>query len=77
MATGTIKWFNNTKGWGFIFPDEGKEEVFVHYSAILDTGYKTLFDKQRVKYTLKTRKNGLYASEVIPLSRKFTSKKVN
>lgn len=69
MATGTIKWFNNTKGWGFISPDEGKEEVFLHYSAILDEGYKKLFEKQRVKYKIQTRKKGLYASEVIPLTR--------
>lgn len=69
MATGTVKWFNNTKGWGFISPDDGKDDVFVHYSAILEEGYKKLREKQRVQYTVKTRNNRLYAIEVTPLSK--------
>jgi CspA family cold shock protein len=73
MPTGTIKWFNNTKGWGFISPDDGKDEVFIHYSAILEEGYKKLREKQRVQYTVKTRNNRLYAIEVKPLLEKTTT----
>ena len=75
MPTGKIKWFNNTKGLGFITPDEGKDAVFVHFSAILSDGYKRLYSGQHVTYTLKTRKNGGYATEVIPGSREKQEEK--
>jgi CspA family cold shock protein len=66
MPTGTVKWFNENKGWGFIVPDDGGDDVFVHYSAINDEGYKTLKEGQKVAYELKLGKNGKYqASEVV------------
>lgn len=68
MPTGVIKWFNNTKGWGFITSSEEKEEVFVHFSAIIDKGYKTLFSGQKVTYLTKKRLKGVYASDVLPVT---------
>ncbi|MEJ2537522.1 MAG: cold-shock protein [Calditrichia bacterium] len=66
MPNGTVKWFNENKGWGFIVPDDGGDDVFVHYSAINDEGYKTLKEGQKVAYELKLGKNGKYqASEVV------------
>lgn len=60
MPTGKVKWFNDNKGWGFIEPDEGGDDVFVHYSAILDEGYKTLREGQRVSYELRPGKDGKF-----------------
>ena len=51
MLKGTVKWFNNAKGFGFIIPDEGGDDVFAHYSAISMSGYKTLKPGQKVSYT--------------------------
>ncbi len=66
MPTGTVKWFNESKGWGFIVPDDGGDDVFVHYSAIQEEGYKTLKEGQKVRYELKLGKNGKYqANEVL------------
>ncbi len=48
MLNGTVKWFNNSKGFGFIAPEDGSEDVFVHYSAIQSSGYKTLNEGQAV-----------------------------
>lgn len=64
MPTGTVKWFNNAKGWGFITPAEGKEDVFVHFSAISGNGYKKLISGQVVTYSTELRTKGLYAYEV-------------
>lgn len=50
MATGTVKWFNNDKGFGFITPDEGGKDLFVHHSAIQANGFRTLEDGQKVNY---------------------------
>jgi cold shock protein len=50
MATGTVKWFNNDKGFGFITPDEGGKDLFVHHSAIQGNGFRTLADGARVEY---------------------------
>ncbi len=50
MATGTVKWFNNDKGFGFITPDEGGKDLFVHHSAIQANGYRSLDDGVRVTY---------------------------
>jgi CspA family cold shock protein len=52
MATGTVKWFNTTKGFGFIQPDDGGKDVFVHISAVQAAGWKTLNEGQKVRYEL-------------------------
>lgn len=53
MATGTVKWFNNDKGYGFIVPDDGSKDVFVHISAVEAAGMKTLAEGQKVSYDLQ------------------------
>ncbi len=58
MATGTVKWFNSTKGYGFIQPDEGGADVFVHISAVERAGLRELADNQKVTYELETGRNG-------------------
>ena len=58
MPTGKVKWFNESKGWGFIEPDEGGDDIFVHYSAIVAEGFKTLKEGQQVEYELKEGQNG-------------------
>ena len=62
MATGEVKWFNNAKGWGFIIPEGGGEDIFVHFSAIQGTGYKTLVPGQAVSYDLEKGERGYHAS---------------
>ena len=52
MATGTVKWFNNSKGFGFITPDGGGEDLFAHFSSINMDGYKTLKEEQRVSFDI-------------------------
>jgi len=64
MAEGTVKWFNESKGFGFIVPQDGTEDVFVHYSAIAGKGFKTLAEGQRVSYELERGPKGLTAKEV-------------
>jgi CspA family cold shock protein len=59
MATGTVKWFNNDKGFGFIIPDEGGADVFVHISAVERAGWRTLNEGQKLSYELQANpKNG-------------------
>jgi cold shock protein len=66
MPIGTVKWFNENKGWGFIVPEEGGDDIFVHYSAIQDSGFKTLKEGQKVSFELKLGKNGKYqANDVV------------
>ncbi len=66
MATGTVKWFNNTKGYGFIAPDDGGEDVFVHHSAIQMEGYRKLAEGQKVEFEVTTGPKGLQAQNVRP-----------
>ena len=61
MAIGKVKWFNNAKGYGFILPDEGGEDLFAHYSAIQMTGYKTLKAGQEVEFEIVEGPKGLHA----------------
>ena len=58
MSNGTVKWFNTTKGYGFIQPEEGTQDVFVHISALQASGISDLADGQKVTYELETGKNG-------------------
>ena len=56
MATGTVKWFNSTKGYGFISPDNGQSDVFVHISAVEKAGWSSLTEGQKVSYEIETSK---------------------
>jgi len=67
MAQGTVKWFNESKGYGFITADEGKD-VFVHYSAIQGEGFKTLNEGQKVSFEVVNGEKGPQASNVVKLS---------
>lgn len=66
MALGKVKWFNETKGFGFITPDAGGEELFAHYTAIQTEGFKVLKENQRVSYDVVQGQKGLQASNIIP-----------
>lgn len=67
MATGTVKWFNETKGFGFITPDAGGEDLFVHFSAIQAQGFKVLREQQKVSFDVTTGPKGKQASNVKPM----------
>ncbi|TLN21766.1 cold-shock protein [bacterium] len=64
MPRGTVKWFNETKGFGFITPDSGSADLFVHFSAIQGNGYKTLSEGQKVDYDETQGQKGPQASNV-------------
>lgn len=64
MATGTVKWFNESKGFGFITPDGGGEDLFAHFSAIQSNGFKTLAEGQRVSFEITTGPKGKQASNI-------------
>ena len=64
MATGTVKWFNESKGFGFIEPSDGSADVFVHFSAITGDGFKTLAEGQSVNYEVEKGPKGLQATNV-------------
>ncbi len=65
--TGTVKWFNASKGFGFITPDESENDVFVHYSAIQTDGYASLEENQRVEFGVEETEKGLQAVNVVAL----------
>ncbi|WP_124404851.1 cold-shock protein [Pseudomonas sp. R3-18-08] len=67
MATGTVKWFNAEKGFGFITPDDGSADVFAHYSGIQTGGYKSLQENQKVEYDLAQGPKGPQAENIRPL----------
>lgn len=68
MTTGTVKWFNATKGFGFITPDSGGKDVFVHHSAIAGTGYRELAEGQRVEFESENAPKGPQATSVRPVA---------
>jgi CspA family cold shock protein len=65
--TGTVKWFNAAKGYGFIGRDDGGEDVFVHYSAIQSDGYRRLLKDQKVEFVVEEGPKGLQAASVVPM----------
>ncbi len=66
VKTGTVKWFNNSKGYGFITPEDGGADLFVHMSSIQMDGYKTLAENQNVDYEPGTGDKGPVAENVVP-----------
>ena len=64
MATGNVKWFNDAKGFGFITPEGGGEDLFAHFSAIQSNGFKTLTEGQRVSFDITTGPKGKQASNI-------------
>lgn len=66
MSTGTVKWFSNSKGYGFIAPEEGGDDIFAHFSAITMEGYKTLKKGQLVEFECSQGPKGLHAVEIRP-----------
>ena len=67
MTQGTVKWFNADKGYGFIAPDDGTADVFVHHSAIKTDGYRSLQDNQQVEFTATQGAKGMQAEDVRPV----------
>ncbi len=68
MPEGTVKWFNDEKGYGFISPDEGGEDLFVHYTGINDTGFRSLEEGARVSYEATQGRKGMQAENVTIIS---------
>lgn len=68
MATGTVKWFNNAKGFGFICTENGEQDIFAHYSTIVMDGYRTLKAGQQVSFEVEEGPKGFHAYEIRPLA---------
>ena len=66
-STGTVKWFNEAKGFGFITPAQGGEDLFAHFKEIQGTGFKTLKEGQKVEYTPTRGPKGMQATQIVPL----------
>ncbi|MBI4356754.1 MAG: cold-shock protein [Gammaproteobacteria bacterium] len=66
MLKGKVKWFNQLKGFGFIEPENGRDDIFVHYSAIQSEGFKTLVQGQAVTFNIEKKNKGLQAIQVVP-----------
>ncbi len=66
MSQGTVKWFNDAKGFGFITPDEGGDDLFAHFSEIQDSGFKSLKEAQRVFFEVRTGPKGKQAASIRP-----------
>ena len=67
MATGTVKWFNAEKGYGFIAPDGGGEDLFAHFNQIQGSGYRSLDENQKVEFDVEQGQKGLQADKVQPV----------
>ena len=67
MVTGTVKWFNESKGFGFITPDNGGDDLFAHFSALQARGFKTLKENQKVSFDVTTGPKGKQATNIRPL----------
>ena len=68
MAIGTVKWFNNAKGYGFILPDGGGEDLFAHFSAIQSSGFRSLKEGQKVEFDIVQGPKGKQASNIAPIA---------
>ena len=68
MATGTVKWFNETKGYGFIAPDEGGKDVFVHHTGIVGQGFKKLTEGEKVEFEVRQGTKGPEAANVVTIA---------
>ena len=68
MATGTVKWFNDAKGYGFITPEEGGKDLFVHHSQINSSGFRTLAEGAKVEYESREGTKGPEATNVVPVA---------
>ncbi len=67
MQQGTVKWFNDAKGFGFITPTDGSEDIFVHYSTVQGDGFKSLAEGQKVEFEATRGPKGMQATKVLPV----------